>query len=350
MSAIRKLTGLISRRRWRGLLAAGAGLLVVTGGLWLLPEVVRHVAVKRLAGWVTGPVGIDDVDLNLFRARARVWNVVIVDPATGQPILRLPVLDLGFSPRALLRGDFVLRYLTLHRPQLLVARTGPAGLNVLEVLKGGAGGGGRLTVEHLEIDDGELTFVDRTQSPPFEEALRAINVRTGRVSTLPGLRLTPTSFEVGLQIGEGALTLAGAATPLAQPAGVEFTASVRNLDAAIFARYLPAEPRIDLAGSRLSGTARYVRAGGPGQAQIHRVRADVELGPASVWPARGRAPALTLQNLAARDVELDLLGRSGRAGELVLRTPHVRVTREADRKSTRLNSSHCALSRMPSSA
>jgi uncharacterized protein involved in outer membrane biogenesis len=322
-----------SRRVWlaAGAVAIAAVLLVLLAAILVLPGVVRRAAVEKLQAQVTAPVRIEKVNLNLFTGRARVTDIVIGGEGGAQPILKIPTLDLGLSYRALLRGVARITYLVFHEPRLFVERTGSDSVNIVQILKPREGGEATpVTIDQVEISGGAVVFVDRTQDPPFERAFSALNLTTGQLSTLPELRFTPTSFELRLQIGQGALVVTGAAAPFGRPSGVELVARMEKLDPGMFRGYLPLKARVDLRGSWVDGEVRYVLAYRGDQPTTNALTARVETGPIRFLPPDGNTPIVSVAGLAGSDIAMDFLANRMRLGDVVFREPSLVLERNPD--------------------
>jgi uncharacterized protein involved in outer membrane biogenesis len=328
-----RLPSLPARRLWLivAVVAAGGVALVLLLASLLLPDLVRRAAVDKLRAQVTAPVRIEKVSLNIFTGRARVTDIVIGGEDGGQPILKIPALDLALSYRALLRGAARVRYLTFHDPRLFVERTGPESVNIVQILKPSEGGQpAPVTIDQVEIRRGAVTFVDRTQSPAFERTFTAVNITTGQLSTLPELRLTPTSFEARLTIGQGALVVTGAAAPFGRPSGVELVARMERLDPGMFRGYLPLKARVDLRGSWVNGEVRYVLAYRGDQPTTNALTARVETGPIRFLPPDGDTPIVSVTGLAGQDIAVDFLANRMRLGDVVLNEPSLALERNPD--------------------
>src|SRR5262249_21562438 len=153
--------------------------------------------------------------------------------------------DLGLSYRALLGGRVRVTDLTFHDPRLFVERTGSESVNVVQVWKPRkAGEPAAVTLGQGGIEGGAITLVDPTPSPACGRPVPSLQLVTGRLSTLPELRLTPTSFELRLAIGQGALVIGGVAAPFGRPGGVELTARMERLDPGVFRGYVPLRARV----------------------------------------------------------------------------------------------------------
>ncbi|MGH7263887.1 MAG: DUF748 domain-containing protein, partial [Candidatus Rokuibacteriota bacterium] len=325
-----------SRPTRRSLLIAGAAVavavcLAIVVAAVVLPGVVRRAAEERLQAALTVPARIGKVDLNLFTGRARFSDIVVEGARGEPPILRLAALDVGVSYRALLRGAVVLPYLTFHDPRLLVERTGPESINVLQSLRRReAGGPLGLTVEQVKVEGGVVTFVDRTQTPAFERTFTDLQLTTGAVSTLPELRLSPTSFALRLGLGRGALTVTGETAPFGRPAGVELTARMEKLEPGVLRGYLPLRGRVDLRDSWVDGEVRYRLAYRGNEAVEHGLTARVETGPIRFLPPDDEGALLSLGGLAGSAITADFLRNQVRLGDVVVRDPHVLLERAPD--------------------
>src|SRR5262245_23216892 len=208
----------------------GAVLLAVVVTALALPFVVRRSLIERLEARVTVPVHVGRVHANLFTGRARASDVVIGGADGAPPLLRIASLDAGLSYRGLLGGTSHLYYLTLNQPELFVERTGPESVNLILALRPSDDQGrpAEFIVDRVSIGGGTIRFVDRTQTPAFERTFTDVSIATNRVSNLDRLRFTPTSFEVRVGIGGGALTVTGATAPFGRPAGVDLVARLER--------------------------------------------------------------------------------------------------------------------------
>jgi hypothetical protein len=310
---------------------AGAGLLVLAVGALVIPPVFRQALEQRLQARLTVPVRIERVHLNLFTARGRITNVRIDGLGGGPPIVALAGLDFQLSYRALLGGQIVFRYLTFDRPRVFVERTGPDSVNILQALRpaeGGAAAAG-MTIEYASLRGGVVTFVDRTQAPPFERIFTDVALAAGPLSSLPEFRFTPTWFEARLLIGRGALTVTGTTAPFPRPDGVELVARMEGIEPGLLQGYWPLRARVDLRGSRVDGEIRYRLAYRGNETVEHGLTARVETGPVRFLPPDDDTPLVAFAGLVGRDLTADFRENRIRLGDVLVREPHVRLVREA---------------------
>ncbi len=311
-----------------GAVTTAAVLILVLLSVVVLPVLVRRAAVSKLEAMVTVPVEIGKVNVNLLTGRARASNIVIHGLAGGPSIVALPALDLELSYRGLLRGAVVLHYLAFNEPKVFIERTGPESVNVIQAMRPREGGGAAsVTVEQIQIRGGTLAFVDRTQTPAFERTFTGISLTAGQLSTLPQFRLTPTSFELRVGIGQGALVVTGATNPFGQPAGVELTARMEKLDPGVLKGYLPLAARMDFRGSSVDGEVRYRLAYQGDRATENRLAAHVETGPIRFLPLDDDTPLVTVGGVMGQNIRADFLANRVELGDVVLRQPSVKLER-----------------------
>ena len=317
-------------KRFKILVGAVTVLLLIGAGLLALPEILRRVAVAQLDKILAAPVSIQDIDLNLFTGRGSVSNFVIQSPKDPRPLVQLPRLDFDFWPLGLLRGRLTIHSLLLSQPELFIVRIEPTRFNITEVIelpdkeRHGAPAL-EFTIEQFAVQGGTVAFLDRTVSPQFERTLKNVTLTAGRISSTPKLVVTPTSFDLRLNLDDGSVAMSGEATPIARPVGVEVTARWKNLNPAIFQAYLPAGPVLDLSGTRSSGEAKYVLL--HEQKKAHQITATFTTGPIKLYAPDGEQPVLSVAGSDIRNMHWDVLRNEGRLEGAFLQHPHLRLKR-----------------------
>lgn len=159
-------------------------LFLIGAFILVLPEIVRRVAVDRLESFLTVPVSIGDIDVNLFSGRAQIENLVIGTDNKPRPILSLPAATIEFSRSALLRGEIDFADVALQNPELLIERLGPDSYNIVKALRlsdetpqDNQNGGVALSVSRLEVQSGQIVFIDHTKKPDYKLTLSSLNCR-----------------------------------------------------------------------------------------------------------------------------------------------------------------------------
>jgi hypothetical protein len=321
----------------QGLIISTSIILFLIGAFILvLPEIVRHAAVNRLESFFTVPVSIGDIDVNLFSGRAQIENLVIGTDNKPRPMLSLPAATIEFSHRALLRGEIDFADIVLQHPELLIERLGPDSYNIVKALRlwdetpqDNQNGGVALSISRLEVQSGQIVFIDHTKKPDYKLTLSSLNFTAGPISTLPQANVTPTTFNAGVRIGDGSITLEGSTKQLRQPKAMELKAEISNVELQTFYVYLPYGGRLNLKNSVLNGQARYVNTAGEEKTAEHYLDADLKIGGAGLMAAVAARPIFEVSGLTARNIHVDFLKNRAVVGALAIEEPYLLVARDS---------------------
>jgi uncharacterized protein involved in outer membrane biogenesis len=309
--------------------SAIAGLAVAL--ILLLPEIARRVTIGRLENVITVPVSIADVDLNLFTGRAHLKKFIIGD--TEQPVLRLPAVSLRFSRTALLTGRINVEQLVLQKPALAVERIGPDRYNLFEILKPpktvSNGGSPSLSIDKIEIQDGEVAFVDRTQEPDYQVKLVSFNLTAGPVSTLRQGDDPDTGFRGRFKIGNGAVAISGTGHRFQRSRSLAVKAEVSDIELKTFQVYLPYGGKLNLKDSLVNGHARYLLETRAGKTNEHSLNANLTIGGFGLLADSSDQPIVVVSGLEAEDIRMDFLEGKAVVRTLMLGNPVLRLERDA---------------------
>ncbi|NIT00949.1 MAG: DUF748 domain-containing protein, partial [Candidatus Latescibacteria bacterium] len=155
--------------------------------------------------------------------------------------------------------------------------------------------------------------------------LKDVRLKTGKISTSPEVSVTPTSFNLRLDIGAGTLAVKGSTAFLGRTTGIELAAQWKSLNPAIFAPYLPPPYQVDFSGSFLNGEARYLLKHEGEKTVGHLLTASAELGPFRLLQPQASKPDFVVAGLKAQDASLDFLTHRLRVGELALVQPSLLI-------------------------
>ena len=125
----------MSRARTLALLVLVVVVLLVVG-LWVLPEVLRRVAVDRLSKQTGRAVTIQDVDLNLFTGRLAIKGFRLAERDRPEPFAEFERFDVQLGLLDLLRSHVRVREITLVAPSVRVVRQASGELNFSDLLAG----------------------------------------------------------------------------------------------------------------------------------------------------------------------------------------------------------------------
>jgi uncharacterized protein involved in outer membrane biogenesis len=310
-------------------------LFLIGAFILVLPEVVRRVAVNRLGSFFTVPVSIGDIDVNLFTGHAGIENLVI-GSNQPRPMMTLPAVKIEFSRRALLRGEIDFADIVLQNPELLIERIGPSAYNIVNAIRrsnetpqDNRNGGIAFSIDRLEIQNGEVIFIDHTQEPDYKLTLSSLNFAAGPIWTLPQAGDEPTTFEARLRVGDGSMSVTGSTKQFREPTTVEIKADISNVGLETFHVYLPYGERLNLKNSIMNGQARYVVAATGGKTSEHYLDADLKIGGTALMVAQASQPIVRISALAARDIHVNFLENTALVGALAIEEPYLFVARDS---------------------
>jgi hypothetical protein len=312
----------------------GVVVCLIVASILALPEIARRVAVNRLENFFTVPVSIGDVDLNLFTGHAAVENLVIGNEA--DPILSLPATELDFSRTALLSGEMIFLNILLREPELLIERIGPSTYNIVKAFRppekapqeNGSSGVG-FSIRHLEIQSGDIVFIDHTEEPDYKLTLSSLSLAAGPIATVQQPNATPTEFRAGVIIGDGSVTLSGSTKELGKPVTVDLKAEINDVELKTFSVYLPYGERLNLEDSVLNGRAHYVNTADGQKSSEHYLNADLQVGGAELVATLGSQPIFRISGLAGRNIHIDFLDNAAVVEALTVEEPYWLAKRDS---------------------
>jgi hypothetical protein len=318
----------------RVVISAAVILTFVAAFIVILPEAARRLAIHRLQSALTVPVAIEDVDINLFTGRAAVKNLII-GAREPRPILSVPLVSVVFSRVAVLTGNIQLQRIFIGDPRLVIERVGRAKYNFLQSVRGrqktdeSQAGGFTFAIQQLQIDGGEIVFIDHTQRPDYRVTFTSVDLIAGPISSLPG-EVTATKFTAGVKIADGVVQVSGSSNLFGDISETEMTAKIANVKLDQFNTYLPYGGRLNLEKSSLSGEARYVLSYNRGKVTKNDLNASLTVaGSVQLAATQESRPIATLSGLTARDISLNLLRTQAQIGALIVDKPYLMVRRDS---------------------
>ena len=201
----------MSRARTLALFVLVVVVLLVVG-LWVLPEVLRRVAVDRLSKQTGRAVTIQDVDLNLFAGRLAIKGFRLAERDRAEPFAEFERFDVQLGLLDLLRSHVRVREITLVAPSVRVVRQASGELNFSDLLAGSKEpapeprpGPSRWTVsiERARVLRGRVHVEDRGVAPQAEWVMQGLELDARSLTTRAGD--APGLVDVGAQINEARL-------------------------------------------------------------------------------------------------------------------------------------------------
>jgi hypothetical protein len=298
----------------------GAALVVVIAGtLAALPEIVRRVAISKIAAATGRAVAIEKVELNFFTGRLMVKAFRLADRARPDPFVQFDQLTVRFRLPPLVTGLLRLDEVTLAAPALRVVRTGPTEFNFSDLMAAPAAKAGPeppkekglpidVTVGKLTLAGGAIRFEDTVVSPPRTWNADGLAVEVADLSTRSGGPGGAASVS---------LTLAG--TPISLkatelrvvPANARATLSIQGFDLALLLPYMPPEAPATLQSGRFSASLTLGQAG-----DTSRADGEVRLENLAVVRRGQAAPSLSMPALVVTLKDIVAAGGAVTAGRI----------------------------------
>jgi uncharacterized protein involved in outer membrane biogenesis len=215
-------------------------LAAILGGLLLLFLVlvllVRfYLTGELIAAWIEPPMekylhrNVKLADARIGFRGFRVDGLEIHEQGSTAPLLKGEKLELRWRFKELLKGRIVIHTLVLTKPEITLIRYENGKLNIADLLPKHADqnmkkysskhaskehAGVPLLIPSLSIENGHLSFVDRSQKPQATMEIRNIQSRIGDFSAS-----APILFQIEGQIvgmGQGSLAVDGTYNPVGE--------------------------------------------------------------------------------------------------------------------------------------
>ncbi|WP_106477385.1 AsmA family protein [Phytohalomonas tamaricis] len=151
------------------------GLLGV--GLALLPYYLEHRIVEQLSTLTGREVTLEDVDVNPFVARVTLDNIAIAGSAQDEPPVlasKKVVADMGWS--SLWQKGWTIEALRFSAPRVRLVWRQNGEWNLTHLFSSSSGGAeaSALRIDHLHIDEGQLSWINRHRAQPATLTLEHI--------------------------------------------------------------------------------------------------------------------------------------------------------------------------------
>ena len=319
--------------RWLRRLAYAAGAIaVLVVAAWLaVPPIVRSQLESRLTEALGRKATVESVAFNPFTLRLTVGKLSIEDAGSAKPLFAFDQLVADLSSASIVHRAPVLDALKVVRPSLSLSRDAQGRYNVQDLLdratSGPDGPPPRFSLNNIEVEDGSVTFEDGVAHRKHE--LASVNLGIPFLSTLP--------YQVDIQVdprAEGVFNgtrfaLSGTTVPFAERREASLDIDFDALPLAEYVAYLPAKPRVDLAGGAMTTKLRLVFASGKGEAQRLELRGDARIDGLSVKRRDGTLLAGAERIAVALDA-IDFVRRDLRIASIAVDAPSVDLKREAD--------------------
>jgi uncharacterized protein involved in outer membrane biogenesis len=321
------------RRRWLRRLAYGvAGIALLILAAWLaVPPIVRSQLESRLTEALGRKTTVGSVAFNPFSLQLTVREFAIADTTGSQPLLAFDELVADLSSASIIHRAPVLDALRVVRPSLSLSRDAQGKYNVQDLvdraLAGPEGPPPRFSLNNIEVDDGTIAFDDGVAGR--KHRLSSLGLGIPFLSSLPyqtEIRVTPRAEG---SFNGSHFALGGTSVPFAERREGTLDIDFDALPLNEYVAYLPAKPRVDVAGGTLTTRLKLVFVGGKGEAQRLDLRGDARVDALAV-NRRDGSSLVAAERIAVSLDAVDLVRREARVASVAIDAPSVDLKRLAD--------------------
>ncbi|MGA0582975.1 MAG: DUF748 domain-containing protein, partial [Castellaniella sp.] len=330
-----------SRRTIRILAGTVLTLLVLAAlAAWLVPKAVRGALTQDVSDLLGRPVQVGDIRFNPFTLALRAQDIVVEQPGSAQPLLRVGGLDLRMAWRSLVMFAPVVDRVRVDQPRVALVRQDVAHFNFSDIVDRLAARAARQPAQPEPDDAGPPRFSLNNLSLTGGVILLDDQV-TGRRQTIDELTLgIPFLSSLGyatdidvqptvhMRINGSPLDLSGTARPFEAVPTSTLDVALDGVSLDKWADFwplpLPVKVKSALLDSRLQ--VRFEQP--PGAAPRIRVRGDLGLRQLDVTETSD-APLLAWEGLKAEGLALDLGARTVSMDTVTLTKPRAEAHRDA---------------------
>ncbi|MBE7522644.1 MAG: DUF748 domain-containing protein [Burkholderiales bacterium] len=321
------------RSRWLRRFAWVAGILaLLILAAWLaVPPILRAQLESRLTEALGRKTTVESVAFNPFTLRVTIRGLSIADAAGPRPLLAFDELDADLSTASIVHRAPVLDALKIVRPSVSLSRDPQGRYNVSDLIdratSGPDGPPPRFSLNNIEVEDGTVTFADAVAGR--EHKLTSLVLGIPFLSSLPyqtEIRVTPRAEG---SLNGSQVALGGSTVPFADPPEASLDLDLDALPLREYLAYLPAKPRVDLAGGALTTKLKLVFVGGRGAAQRLDLRGDARIDGLAV-KRRDGSSLVAADRIAISLDAVDLVRHEARVASVAIDAPTIDLKRLAD--------------------
>jgi Domain of Unknown Function (DUF748) len=235
-------------RRWL-VLFFGVVVIAIAAALYVLPEMVRQLAIARIHALTDRPVSVDRVDLNVFTGRLGVHGFRLAERDGQTPFADVKRLDARLHLPSLLLGHLWLRELIVSDSTVRVVRLPTNEFNFSDLIRRSGRTGRTLdvTMDRFTVSGGTVTLEDQALPERRTWVSEQIEIEAHNVSTRRN-----DGRATGRSITGGAPVSVEVTNLRLHPVHLQATVTVEGLDLTPARVYLPPDAPVMLERGRAS--------------------------------------------------------------------------------------------------
>jgi uncharacterized protein involved in outer membrane biogenesis len=321
------------RRRWlRGLAYAIGSVAALMAIAWIaVPPIARWQLETRLSELLDRPTTVESVAFDPFRLRLTVRRLAIADRTLPAPLLAVDELVANLSTASIWNWAPVLDALKVVRPNLMLARDTAGRYNVQDLIDRAMaappGPPPRLSLNNIEIEEGTVAFDDAITGR--KHLLTGLDVGIPFVSTVPHDAEVLVTPRVSGALNNARFALTGSTLPFADRREATIDVTLDALPLPAYVGYLPAKPRVVIAGGNLTTRLAIVFVDAKSGERRLELRGEGRLDGLAIKRHDG-TPLAAAERIAVTLDRVDALAHDARLAAVAIDAPNVELKRLAD--------------------
>jgi len=237
--------------------AAVLFLCILLFASFILPGIIRNVAVERIEGATGRKTSIAKVSINPLTLSARVNGFRLADKDNTATFVSFSSARVSFSPASLVKRAIIVSDLDIVSPYLHLVRTAANTYNFSDLLtpKKGAPPSKPLlfSLNNIVVRGGAINFDDRAARNPTSHTVRQMEVAVPFFSNIPYLADKYVAPRFSALVNGAHLNASGRLKrPLSKAVEASLNIKLDEFDLPYYLAYLPATVPVSIASGRLS--------------------------------------------------------------------------------------------------
>ena len=237
---------------------AGALVLYTLLGFFLVPRVVRHVAMSSLTEQLDRQTRIEGVRFNPYTLSCEISGLSIAHKDGEGSWVRVERLLINLRASSAYKRALIVSRLLVDRPRLSLTRNPDQSYNFSDLLgespeaaaQEEESGSFRFSVNNIEVRSGEVELMDHPADTRHK--LSHFSFSLPAISNFPYDAETFVEPSISGRINDTAFDLGGQSKPFARSRQSRFELDVKELSLARYTAYLPGDRNFNLDRGKLS--------------------------------------------------------------------------------------------------
>ncbi|MBN2332130.1 MAG: DUF748 domain-containing protein [Deltaproteobacteria bacterium] len=316
------------------ILAVAAVLFYTLGGFFLLPPLVKHLAVKNITRALHRQTAINQVKINPYLLTCTIDEFKIQKQASTDAWITCDQLFVNLQAVSLFKLALVVKELQVVNPTVSITRNEDRSYNFSDLLisppKDAAEKTGkplRFSLNNISISGGQIQFIDT----PRQTRHRVTDLTLGLplISNLPYHLETHVQPSLAARVNGTPVSLQGTTKPFADTLETSFNIDIDHLDLPFYLAYIPGERNFTVKQGSLSSKLTLAYAQPPTDAAYLKLAGELEFENLAITDNDDHQ-FLSLPRLIFTFAPANLLAREVHIASMTIEEPRTVIHRLAD--------------------